>query len=102
MSPYSPTTSLGALPPTDPLHIGSHAYTAPAHVPSNASSYDAYARQRHDSPQPLLETVYEDLRSGPMTDVRVSRMFFSPETLVPLPLPFYRPLRNHLSPLSLF
>jgi hypothetical protein len=74
-SPYSPTASLGALPP-DALHLGPHAYKTPTHVPSNASSYDAYARQRHDSPQPLLETVYEDLRSGHMTDVRVSRHVF--------------------------
>ena len=76
-SPYSPPAPLGTLPP-DALQLNHHTYnTHPTHVPSNAS-YDVYARQRHDSPQPLLEPVYEDVRSGPMpvTDVRMfSRKF---------------------------
>jgi len=73
MSPYSPAAPLGTLPP-DALHFTPHTYNTPTHVPSNAS-YDAYVRQRHDSPQPLLEPVGQDFRSGPMNDVRVFRMF---------------------------
>jgi len=75
VSPYSPAAPLGTLPP-DALHFTPHTYNTHTHthVPSNAS-YDAYARQRHDSPQPLLEPVCQDFRSGPMNDVRVLRMF---------------------------
>jgi len=81
-SPYSPAAPLGALPP-DALQLGALplTYNTPAHVPSNAS-YDVYVRQRHESPQPLLEIPYEDQRSGHMND----RSFLggtSAECLVP-------------------
>lgn len=57
--------------PPDPFQMGAFQPVSPPHVPSNAN-YDAYLRQRHNSPQPFLGAVYDDHQTKSIDQVRAS------------------------------